>query len=132
MITDNMTKEERIEYWELVMEDFQQTDLTKTAYCQENDLSVSTFNYWENRLKDLHAEELLDGNRFVELIPPGSDDAESNSRFARDKGSVPERATSAGFEPELTIQCNDLQIMVNSSTPLPLLRQILREARHAM
>ncbi|SFQ51731.1 hypothetical protein SAMN02910358_02607 [Lachnospiraceae bacterium XBB1006] len=52
--TENLTKEERAEYWQMVLDEFQDSGLTKTAYCQENEISVSTFNYWENRFT-IHA-----------------------------------------------------------------------------
>ena len=34
--SEEMTKEERIEYWEMVLEDFNQSGLNKTCYCQNN------------------------------------------------------------------------------------------------
>ena len=43
--SEEMTKEERIEYWEMVLEDFNQSGLNKTCYCQNNDIPVSTLNY---------------------------------------------------------------------------------------
>ena len=53
-ITDNMTKEERKEYWELVMEEYADSDLSKEDFCDANDINPSTFNYWENRLEELN------------------------------------------------------------------------------
>ena len=53
-ITDNMTKEERKEYWELVMEEYADSDLSKRDFCNANDINPSTFNYWENRLEELN------------------------------------------------------------------------------
>ena len=51
-ITDNMTKEERKEYWELVMEEYADSDLSKKDFCDANDINPSIFNYWENRLEE--------------------------------------------------------------------------------
>lgn len=53
-ITDNMTKVERKEYWELVMEEYADSDLSKKDFCDANDINPSTFNYWENRLEELN------------------------------------------------------------------------------
>ncbi|MBO6113159.1 MAG: portal protein, partial [Lachnospiraceae bacterium] len=51
--TDDMTKEELVEYWQMVMEDFSDSNKTKTEYCKENEIPLSTFNYWVNRLEEL-------------------------------------------------------------------------------
>ena len=74
MFTDKeMTKEERIEYWEMVLEEFRQSGLNKTTYCQRNDIPVSTLNYWANRIKDIRASKEAAGDRFIELpIPEGN------------------------------------------------------------
>jgi len=53
-ITDNMTKEKHKEYWELVMEEYADSDLSKIDFCDANDINPSTFNYWENRLEELN------------------------------------------------------------------------------
>ena len=58
--SEEMTKEERIEYWEMVLEDFNQSGLNKTCYCQNNDIPVSTLNYWSNRLRELQASKESD------------------------------------------------------------------------
>ncbi len=55
-ITDDMTKEERQVYWEMVIEEWSSSGLTKTEYCQKNDIPVSTFNYWYNKISNLDAE----------------------------------------------------------------------------
>ncbi|MCR5357153.1 MAG: hypothetical protein K6E63_07090 [Lachnospiraceae bacterium] len=72
--SEEMTKEERIEYWEMVLEDFNQSGLNKTCYCQNNDIPVSTLNYWSNRLRELQASKESSGDRFIELqVPEGNE-----------------------------------------------------------
>ena len=118
--TDDMSKEERIEYWGMVVDEFHQSGLTKTAYCQNNEIAVSTFNYWENKLEDLHAETSSDGGRFVELPAPLNNNA---LHIAPDVGAV--------FQPEISLLYNKIEIFMNCATPMPLLRSVLKELGYA-
>ncbi len=71
MATENMTKEQREEYWQMVIDDFKETDVTKAEYCRKNEIAVSTFNYWESRLKE--KENDANVGRFVELTEPSGE-----------------------------------------------------------
>ena len=51
-ITDDMAKEERQVCWEMVIEEWSSSGLTKMEYCQKNDIPVSTFNYWYNKISN--------------------------------------------------------------------------------
>lgn len=114
---NSLTKEERFEYWEMVMEDLHDSGLTKTAYCQKNEIAVSTLNYWENRIKEIRQAKELDGSRFVELpIPDGID---------RTIRLTPAPETS--FIPELSLSFSGIHVLVNSQTPMPLLSAVLEE-----
>lgn len=120
MATDDMTKEERMEYWGMVVDEFHQSGLTKTEYCQKNDIPVSTFNYWDNKLNDLAAEASSGGSRFVELPVSG------NKKDLR----VDMRDTVI-FQPELSLLYNKMQILIDSSTPMSLLQSVLKEIGYA-
>ena len=118
MLTENMTKEERLEYWKMVVEEYTQSGLTKTDYCKNNDIPVSTFNYWDNRLKELVGEN--SGSRFIELKVPGK--SESDVRITE---------SNVLFVPELGIDYQGLRILINSRTPMVLLSEILGELGYA-
>lgn len=119
--TDDMTKEERAEYWEMVMEDFSGSSKTKIDYCKENEIPVSTFNYWVNRLEELKRADNPAEDRFVEL--PQS--------VVRNNPFKIESNATASFVPEMEIACNGMRILINSSTPMTLLSSVLREFDHA-
>ena len=116
-----MTKEERIEYWEMVLEEFRQSGLNKTTYCQRNDIPVSTLNYWANRIKDIHASRETAGDRFIELPIP-----EGNAKVIR--YSSGDRYT---FAPEIILEYSGIKISLNSSTPMSLLSAVLKEIPYA-
>ena len=115
---DQMTKEERVEYWEMVISEFKESGQTKSEYCGNNDIPVSTFNYWEKRLGELRESE--DSGRFVELKLSAGDLQEASLVEA---GGV--------FIPELGVDFGGLRILVNSETPMNLLTKVLGEVGYA-
>lgn len=117
--TEDMTKEERVQYWEMVIEEFNESGLTKTDYCRNNDIPVSTFNYWENRLKEMAQEKEMEGSRFVELPAPADERRHPAS-------PIPGRC-AGDFYPELAVMYEGVDIFLNSDTPLPLLSAVLEE-----
>ena len=118
---EEMTKEERIEYWEMVLEEFRQSGLNKTTYCQRNDIPVSTLNYWANRIKDIHATKETAGDRFIELpIPEGNAKV---IRYSNGNGYT--------FAPEIILEYSGIKISLNSNTPMSLLSAVLKEIPYA-
>ena len=108
MFTDKeMAKEERIEYWEMVLEEFRQSGLNKTTYCQSNDILVSTLNYWANRIKDIRASKEAAGDRFIDLPIP-----EGNAKIIRYSN-----ADGYTFAPEIILEYSGIKISLNSNTP---------------
>lgn len=119
--TDDMTKEERAEYWEMVIEDFAGSSKTKTDYCKENEIPISTFNYWVNRLEELKRVVNPGEDRFVEL-PQSS---------AKNRPFKIESNDTNFFIPEMEIACNGMHILINSSTPMQLLSAVIKEIGNA-
>lgn len=118
--TEDMTKEERAEYWALVMEEFASGRLTKTDYCKQNDIPVSTFNYWARRLDELK-QETENGNRFVEL---------KSSQGEKHAISVT-NGVSGMFVPEIALDYAGVRILANTMTPMKLLTTVLGELGYA-
>ena len=120
-LTDDMTREERIEYWEMVVEDFKASAKTKTAYCQENDIPVSTLSYWENRLQELKQAKETQGGRFVEVPVPSK--SEASIHYSYQDGYE--------FKADLVIAFEGIRVLVNKTTPIPLLADVLKETYYA-
>ena len=110
--TDDMTKEEREEYWALVFEEYQESGLCKTEYCRNNDIPVSTFNYW---LKRLTGDHVSDEGRFAELIIPEKR-TESLDQIS---------PSSVLFRPEMILEYRGARLQINSSTPQELIKRVL-------
>ena len=113
--TDDMTKEEREEYWEMVIDDFKASGLTRSEYSKKNGIPVPTIDYWKKRVNEKRRAESLGDNRFVELsIPKGE---KHEIQFVEHKE----------FIAEIELFFGDLRIFVNSETPMSLLKNVLSE-----
>ena len=118
MATENMTKEQREKYWQMVIDDFKEADVTKAEYCRKNEIAVSTFNYWESRLKE--GSEEMHGSRFVELAVPSGE-----PKTIRYSSSLVPPSGDA-FAPQAVIAIDKIRILVkNTETPRSLITTVL-------
>ena len=116
--TLDMKPEDRIEYWKLVMSDFKESTLTRSDYCKQNDIKLSTFDYWRRRLSDLEACSEENGSRFAELK---FSDNEMTDPVRKDGFSC----ASGGFVTEMIITVGKASLCINSSTPIELITRII-------
>ena len=54
--------------WRELLNEFANSSLTREQFCQERNLALSTFDYWQRKLKSEASPE-QDGAVFVELTP---------------------------------------------------------------
>ena len=118
--TLNMKPEDRIEYWNLVMSDFKESGLTRREYCKENDIKVSTFDYWKRRLSDINAYAETEGSRFAELKLSSGDMA---GKYSEKKDPV----SLSVFNTEMVVTVGNVSLCINSSTPVALITRIISE-----
>ena len=113
-MSSEMTKEEKYEYWRMVMDEYESKAISKADYCKQNDIPISTFNYWLDKLDA--SNNCSNKGRFVELK-------------VRDKkeDSVSIADELVEFIPELNITFNSLIISINSKTPMQLLSDVMNE-----
>ena len=113
-MNDEMSKDEKREYWEMVLEEYESSGVSKSEYCRVNDIPISTFNYWLDKLDA--SNDNTNKGRFVELK-------------VRDKkeDSVSIADELVEFIPELNITFNSLIISINSKTPMQLLSDVMNE-----
>ena len=113
-MSSEMTKEEKYEYWRMVMDEYESKGISKSDYCKQNDIPISTFNYWLDKLDA--SNDNTNKGRFVE-------------QKVRDKkeDSVSIADELVEFIPELNITFNSLIISINSKTPMQLLSDVMNE-----
>ncbi len=116
--SDEMSKDERVEYWGMVLEEFRESGLSKTEYCRNNDIPVSTLNYWNKRLSE---EAVNENGQFAELILPEKDKEIIDNN----------RVNENDFQTEMILDYHGLKIRISRNTPLFLLKSILKELGYA-
>ena len=135
MTTTNMNPEDRIEYWRMVMEDLDESGLSRTEYCEKNDIKISTFDYWKRRISDIEASD-NEGPRFAELI------LDPNPvRFAElilDPNPVQTTPSTKAcptptqnFVAQMMVTCGDITLHINNDTPSELITRILKVMQDA-
>ena len=112
-----MSAEDRIEYWRMVLEDFAESSLPRTEYCEKNEIKLTTFDYWKRRISDLDAAD-PDGSRFAELILEKETDRAAHTN--RDSF-----LSTNEFVTQMVISCGKIFLHINSETPSELISQIL-------
>lgn len=58
-MSSEMTKDEKYEYWVMVLEEFKDKRISKSEYYKANDIPVSTFNCWQDKIESESHEILL-------------------------------------------------------------------------
>ena len=115
---DDMTTEERLLYWRMIMDDYEESGLQRIDYCKKNDIALSTFDYWKRRLREIEQDDSGEDTRLVE-IKLNEPDQEITTH------------PQLEFNTEMLISCNGLELHINSSTPMALLKQVVEGLRYA-
>lgn len=54
-----MTRQEKRDHWEKVIEDYRKSGLSQAKYAQQNSISLNTLRYWLKRFPAVSQVELL-------------------------------------------------------------------------
>lgn len=59
------------EHWQEIMGDWKASDLSKSAYCREHDITLSVFARWQKRLENVSVKENTEQDKkgFDRFIP---------------------------------------------------------------
>lgn len=113
--TNDMSTEERVEFWAMALGEFQASGLSKAEFCRRNGLKTSTLNYWQRRLGK-SPDEAARLPRFIELDP---------ALLKPDSHS----STPLPFTAQLSVLCGGVSILVGRDTPMDLLVQVIGAVR---
>ena len=119
--TDDMSTEERVEFWTMALGELKSSGLSKAEFCRQNGFKTSTLNYWQRRL-DGRQTETAAATRFIELDP---------AVLRPDGGRDSRRGTPVPFTAQLSVLCGGVSILVGRDTPMELLAQVIGVLRDA-
>lgn len=132
---DKITHEVRLSNWKAVIEQCQSRPKGQTiaSWCQENDISVKQYYYWQRRVRKNAVQKTP-----ASLLPvsPGE---EAQISFAEISFSSQPQASSSAvpdpvpdFHPEAVIRKGDLVVGLKNSISDRLLDRILKGVSHAV
>ena len=64
-----MTREERLTYWQSIINQYRDSGLSGAAFCREHNINPGRFYHWRRRLQD---DCLQEDRGFLELVPYSS------------------------------------------------------------
>ena len=53
-----MTREDKCQYWQVMIDKFSGSDVSVRVFCRESELNYAQFLYWQKRLKTVPQEKL--------------------------------------------------------------------------
>ena len=124
MDTKGMSFAERNEYWDMVLEDYDSSGLNRKDYCTKNDIPIRTFKYWEDKLRGKSTSS--SHVAFAEIS-----DMENEDWCSKSDDDSTRQQTTLSFETELVIGCGFYTLGINSSTPMELVKIVLKEVSNA-
>jgi hypothetical protein len=62
-----MTREDRINYWQGILEEHRHSGLSAAAFCREHQINRDRFYWWRKRLENNNGHSKQSG--FLELVP---------------------------------------------------------------
>ena len=124
MDTKGMSFAERNEYWDMVLDEYESSGLDRNEYCVRNDIPIRTFRYWEDKLRK--KVDSKDDMTFAEIPVKKCNSQSCNEKTANDGVQ-----SLKSFNTELVIGYGALTLAINSSTPMELVKKVLKEVANA-
>lgn len=109
--------------WASRFSDQKASGLTVKQWCEQNNFSIHTYNYWKHVLKEEFASQVLPDIVPIAISEPKAPIVPTSS-FNSSLTNCSNRATA-----KLTM--NDISIEFDSSIPEEFLRTIIKAVRHA-
>lgn len=132
---DKITHEVRLSNWKAVVEQCQSRPKGQTiaSWCEENDISVKQYYYWQRRVRKNAVQEAS------AVLLPSSPSEEAQVSFAEISFSAQAQTSSSAipdpvpdFRPEAIIRKGDLVIGLKNSISDRLLDRLLKGVSHAV
>ena len=89
-----MTREERLTYWQGIIDEYRSSGLSGAAFCKEHNINPGRFYHWRRRLQN---DCLQEDRGFLELVPCSSQGDTKSIHIHLTNGIAME--VSRGFDP---------------------------------
>lgn len=117
--------------WAALFKDQAASGLTVKAWCEQNNVSFHSYNYWKHQLKSEYADSLLPD--IVQLsLPASPGNQASASPLAASCNSYNSRDLYHSGDPGfLRITASDVDISISPSASDDLIFRLIKAVRHA-
>lgn len=122
----------KLAQWAIRCKEQADSGLTVKAWCDQNDVSVYTYNYWKHQLKSEYIDSLLPDIVPISLppaAPPPSLPADTACSSLAVSG--PAQSRDSRDCTSMHISTPDIDISVNSTASDALILEIIKAVRHA-
>jgi len=132
MNTKQKLHQAKLAQWAVRCKDQTDSGLTVKTWCEQNDISVYTYNYWKHQLKTEYINSLLPD--IVPLSLPPAASAPSQPEVP-DYSSLEMPASSQSRDSRdctcIHISTTDIDISINSSANDELVMRLIKAVRYA-
>lgn len=119
----------KLDHWTTLFQEQASSGLTVKVWCQENNISIHTYNYWKHQLKMECLDSILPAvHDIVPLTVPVS--TPSTTQCLPSTGHSPDSRELPDCH-SISITCGDIQINIGSSVSEEQLLRILKAVRYA-
>ena len=113
-----------LQEWTVRFADQKASGLTVRQWCEQNNFSFHTYNYWKHLLKEEVVSQVLPD--IVPLSVPAASDSDHSLEIPK-----PEIRSIRSNDPTVKIQINGISIEIDSSVSEEFLSKLIKAVCHA-
>lgn len=129
----------RIENWKRLILEANNSGLSKTEWCRQNNISSKTFFYWQRKIRLMEAQKALSSSELPSVstgqktaISPDFVDMTHLYKETTDPTeSVPSGNSQSGFAPQLMLLADQYRILIGEDVREQTLSTVLKAIKHA-
>ena len=129
----------RIENWKPLILEANNSGLSKTEWCRQNNISSKTFFYWQRKIRLMEAQKALSSSELpsvstgqkTAISPDFVDMTHLYKETTAPTESVPSGNSQSGFAPQLMLLADQYRILIGEEVREQTLSTVLRAIKHA-
>ena len=129
----------RIENWKRLILEANNSGLSKTEWCRQNNISSKTFFYWQRKVRLMEAQKALSSSELpsvstgqkTAISPDFVDMTHLYKETTASTESVPSANSQSGFAPQLMLLADQYRILIGEDVREQTLSTVLRAIKHA-
>ena len=129
----------RIENWKRLILEANNSGLSKTEWCRQNNISSKTFFYWQRKVRLMEAQQALSSSELpsvstgqkAAISPDFVDMTHLYKETTAPTENVPSGNSQSGFAPQLMLLADQYRILIGEDVREQTLSTVLRAIKHA-